>query len=165
MRLNLKSDLRRVMKYIQQRCRDYPVYLNAWPGKDEDAITLITLGYQYDQAGWVALVFDTRTQAEVDGAWQQYIAQNVEPFEDWTKAFDAVDDGKKLQLTGADCRTETLTSEEDLDTLGERIGQMCRDALLQCKQQGYFKKLPLSDQARLVVEDHDGGFGWVEENR
>ena len=67
MRIDLKKDFERVVEHIAKRCKDYPVYVNAGPGEDEDAIRLITLGFQFDQAGWIALIFDTRPTAEFDG--------------------------------------------------------------------------------------------------
>ena len=71
----VKKDFERVVKYIGKRCKDYPVYVNAGPVEDEDAIRLITLGFEFDQAGWIALIFDTRPEAACDGDWQSYIKE------------------------------------------------------------------------------------------
>lgn len=163
MQIDLKKDLERVTKYIAKRCDDYSVYINAGPGKGEDAIRLITLGFEFEQAGWISLVFDTRPDAKFDGEWQGYISENEEPFDEWFKAFDdMIEKDLALSLTQHNGKQCLLTAEAGLEDLAACIGVMCRDALLQARQEGLFKKLPLSDDCRLAVEEHEGNYGWVE---
>ena len=88
MKLDLRKDRKSLLKYIKDRIRDYPVYENLGPGEDEDPIAQITLGYQFDQAGWAALVFDTRADAAVDGVWQNYIEENDHELPHWYQAHE-----------------------------------------------------------------------------
>lgn len=46
MQIDLVRDGRAIWKYIGQRIRNYPIYVNEGPGEDEDPIALITLGFQ-----------------------------------------------------------------------------------------------------------------------
>jgi hypothetical protein len=161
MKIDLQKDAVVLAKSIADRVTDYPVYVNAGPGKDEDQITLITLGYQFDQAGWVALVFDTRPDAQVDGEWQFYIKENVVPFDRWFKAFDnMVDRRSKLSITLHNGKIRSFTADSEQDDVAECFRLMCRAALQKAKS-GVFKKLPLAKDCRLSVEDHDGFYGWT----
>ena len=163
MRIDLKKDAERVFKYLQRRAKEFPEYVNAGPGKDEDEIRLVTLGFGFDQAGWVALVFDTRPKAKIDGEWQGYIEENEEPFGDWFKVYsDMEKNGSVLSLTQHDGTRRSFTSNTDLEVIAECFGAMCRETLQQARQKGVFKKLPLAEDCRLAVEEHEGNYGWLE---
>ena len=54
MKLDLRKDQKTIAKHIAERVRDYPMYVNNGPGEDEDPISLITLGFAFDQSGWIA---------------------------------------------------------------------------------------------------------------
>ena len=110
--INLKNDALRISKYIARRCKEYPVYVNAGPGRGEDPIRHVTLGFGIDQAGWVALVFDTRPDAQFDGEWQGFIEQNEESFPDWTKALDQMLEGESLVVTPLMGRKKTTNSKK-----------------------------------------------------
>lgn len=159
--IDLRQDAKRITKIIQQRVKDYPVHVNSGPGKDEDDLHMIMLGFGFDQSGWVALVFDTRPKAASDGEWQGYIEQNAEPFDHWFSAFDAMCEGKAtLAITGIDGKTQKFTPEAELEDIAACFGLMCRDVLQQASQKGAFKKLPLAKNCRLAVEEHEGNYGW-----
>lgn len=99
MNVDLRQDFKAIHKHITERVRDYPVYVNAGPGEDDDPISQITCGFQFDQAGWIALVFDTRPKAEPDGEWNAYIEENVVAFDHWYEAFnDLINNGSILTL-------------------------------------------------------------------
>jgi hypothetical protein len=90
MKLDLQKDAQKIGRYIQQRVRDYPVFINLGPGKDDDPISLVTLGYYVEQTGYLALVFDTRPDADNDGQWTLHIENdvNVIAFPKWLAAFE-----------------------------------------------------------------------------
>ncbi|MBL8808969.1 MAG: hypothetical protein JNM43_02230 [Planctomycetaceae bacterium] len=163
MRIDLKKDFERVVKCLAERCKDFPVYVNAGPGEDENAIRLITLGFQFDQAGWIALVFDTRPEAACDGEWQSYIEENAEPFQGWFKAFDdMVENDSVLSLTQHNGTRRSFTANSELQDIAECFGVMCRDALLKARKMGLFNELPLADDCKFSVEEHNGNYAWLE---
>jgi hypothetical protein len=82
MQLDLSKASKILRKHIAERVREYPKYINEGPGKDDAPITQITIGYAFDQAGWVALVIDTRPKAEMDGVWNSFIEPNAIEFPD-----------------------------------------------------------------------------------
>jgi hypothetical protein len=160
MRINLEADAKTIYDYVKQRVADYPIYVNAGPGEDDDPITEITLGFEADQTGWVALVFDTRPDASPDGEWQSYIEDNWIQFPNWRKAVDALfDDGEPIELTLPNGKKQKLGED---DELAESVGVMLKDILLQARKEKCFQQLPIAKKSSMGVEDHDGAYGWPD---
>ena len=160
MKINLKSDAQTIYAHIKQRIADYPVYVNGGPGEDDDPITHLTLGYQVSQAGWVALIFDTRPDGEPDGEWQSYVEENWLEFPMWLEAVDALwDDGEPIELTLPNGKKRKLGEDDDL---AEPVGEMLKNLLLQARKDKCFKDLPLAKKSCMGVEDHDGAYGWPD---
>jgi hypothetical protein len=160
MKINLKEDAKTIYDYVKQRIADYPIYVNAGPGEDDDPISQITLGFQVSQAGWVALVFDTRPEGSPDGEWQSYIEENWLEFPGWLKAVDALlDNGESIELTLPNGKNKKLGED---DELAETIGVMLKDILLQAHKDKCFQDLPLAKKSSMGVEDHDGAYGWPD---
>ncbi len=158
MHLDLRKSARAIQKHIASRVRDYPKCLNEGPGDDGAEIAQITIGFQFDQAGWLALVFDTRPGASPDGEWNSYIEPNAIGFEEWREAFNS----SGLSITepsGTKKRHSDGATEEEF---AECIGSAIRDCLLSARDTGVLTKLPLADNCVLVVEEHDGYFGWSD---
>jgi len=164
MQLDLRRYSTKTGKHIAQRVRDYPTYFNEGPGKDEDPITQITIGYQFDQAGWLALVFDTRPGASPDGEWNSFIEQNATDFDDWYKAFNAlVENGTSIELTLPDGSRRILGPESREEEVAECLGAMIRDVLVSARDNGDLATLPLAARCILVVEEHDGYYSWSDQ--
>jgi hypothetical protein len=160
MKINLQSDAKTIYNYVKQRVADYPIYVNAGPGEDDDPISHMTLGFQVYQAGWVALVFDTRPNGSPDGEWQSYIEENCLEFPKWLKAVDAHrDDGEPIELTLPNGKKQKLGEDDDL---AETVGVMLKDILLQARKDKCFQKLPIAKKSSMGVEDHDGAYGWPD---
>ncbi len=160
MKINLKSDAQAIYEHIKQRVADYPIYVNIGPGEDEDPIAHITLGYQVSQAGWVALVFDTRTDGGPDGEWQSYIEENWLEFPSWLEAVDALwDNGEPIELTLPNGKKKKLGEDDDLAI---PVGEMLKNLLLQARKDKCFNELPLVKKSSMGVEDHDGAYGWPD---
>jgi hypothetical protein len=163
-RLDLRRSAKRIEQYLAERVRDYPEYVNEGPGRDEDPITQITLGYQFDQAGWIVLVFDTRPGAEIDGEWNSYIDENLLDVDDWYQAFEALwdDDVASIELTLLDGSRTTLGQDCSMDDLAGTFGEMLRDVLVGARDGGLLTPLPLADGCVLVVEHQEGHYGWSD---
>ncbi|TWT89123.1 hypothetical protein Mal64_26150 [Pseudobythopirellula maris] len=158
MKIDLRVDAKTVFDFIKERVTDYPVYVNNGPGEDDDPISQITLGFQVSQAGWVALVFDTRPDGSPDGEWQSYIEENWLEFPHWLAAVDALfDNGESIELILQNGKRRKLGED---DELAEPVGQMLKDILLQGRKERLFKQLPLAKRCSIGVEDHDGAYGW-----
>ena len=159
MNLDLRKDRRSLLKHIKERVREYPIYVNEGPGEDEDPIMQITLGYQFDQAGWVAMVIDTRTDAAVDGVWQNYIEENEQELPLWCNVYEELYENEgTVDLISPDGSKDSLAAD---DNLAEVIGEVLRDLLVACRDDGLFGKLPLAANLRLTVEEHEGQYCWT----
>ena len=160
--LNLKKDYKTIYHYIKQRVSDYPKYINHGPGHDEDPIKMMSLGYQYDQAGWVALVFDTRSDAKVDGEWTGYIDDlNIIELPHWLSTFEALDENEEpVNLTLPSGKKQTIDEYDD-EVIATILGEMLRDILLEVHKKGVLANLPLEKDLIFAVEEFNGHFGWI----
>jgi hypothetical protein len=160
MNIDLKADSRTIQDFIRQRVRDYPDYDNHGPGENDGPIYQITLGFQISQAGWVALVFDTRRDGWSDGQWQSYIEENWLEFPDWLEATEAFDEsGETIELIPPNGKKRELGEDENLVNI---IGEMLKDILIQARKEKLLPKLPIAKTCVMGVEDHDGGYGWPD---
>ncbi|YCM42272.1 hypothetical protein V2O64_13250 [Verrucomicrobiaceae bacterium 227] len=158
MHLDLRKSARAIQRHIASRVRDYQKYLNEGPGDDDAEIAQIAIGFQFDQAGWLALVFDTRPGASPDGEWNSYIEPNAIEFEEWHDAFNS--SGFSItEPNGTKKRHSDGATEKEF---AEWIGSAIRDCLLSARDTGVLAKLPLADSCVLIVEEHDGYFGWSD---
>lgn len=166
MKIDLASDYKLVAAHIAERVQKYPDYVNNGPGEDDDPIALITLGFAFDQSGYIALVFDTRPNAEEDGEWQFYVEENEYEFDSWHDAVDPLHQatalgGKSDPLSIHRMNGKVATYKEYDDTkIAKDIGMMLWKALVDARDSGIFATLPLTDICRMGVEDQDGAFGW-----
>jgi hypothetical protein len=167
MLLDLRKDYEDIYSYLVRRVHAFDPSKKKGPGDANAPISQIELGYQCDQAGWVALVFDTRPKAEPDGHWQSYIAANIFERPHWQEAFElletkAVDfvllDGSKHNIPpyGEDGENEDYDEEEHVAIFGELL----KSVLLKARAEGLFDLLPKATECHLGVEEHDGRYGW-----
>ena len=75
MRLDLRRDFTDISAYLAKRVREFdPAGSNVLG--DPGPVKLVEVGFEYSQAGWLVVVFDTRTEAEPDGEWTSLIDGN-----------------------------------------------------------------------------------------
>ncbi len=161
MQLDLRQSAAAIREHIAQRAKSYAKRRNKGPGKPGDPVTQITIGYQFDQAGWFALVFDTRPGSEVDGEWNSYIEANACRYPAWKKAFSSLGkEGPHLRLIEHNGHKKMLGSSTDEVRFAKYLGVTIRDVLVEASENGVFDGVPLAEECELVVEEHGGYFGW-----
>ena len=161
MQLDFQKDRRKLRKYVLLRVDEYPVYVNDGPGEDDALIELVTLGYSVDR-GCFALVFDTRRDADIDGAWTLHRNEHttMASFPNWTAVIDAFCDGKPIKLVvGNKRKSQVLDSEE---AIAAAFGEFIRDMMIELRDEGALDSLPLSKNARLSVEEFEGHWEWPQ---
>ena len=108
-------------------------------------------------------MFDTRAGAEPDGEWNSFIELNSLEFENWFLAVEDLDEkGSALKATLPDGSRKILGKNADPEEIAELFGGMIRDVLIEFQRKGGFASLPLAAGYSLVVEEHDGRFGWTD---
>ena len=167
MKLDLQKDEQKIRRYIQKRVRDYNPQKNKGPGKAGDPIALVTLGYYLEQAGYFALVFDTRPKADNDGEWTGHIENdaNVLEFPKWCAAFEKLCDGGSVAVTLPSGKTRTLGDSDDNESVAKLFGEMLLGIMIALRDEEAFDKLPLAKQAFFIIEEFDGNWGWPDYKR
>lgn len=161
--LDLEKDAQTVLEYIKKRIEIFHDSENFGPGGDNDRIRQITLGYQFDQAGWFALVFDTRVDAEFDGEWTGHIQENCIDQDHWYEIFDKLYEFKK-PVTLKDINGNLIKIDEYNDKkIATYFGDMLKQVIIKVIESGYFTSLPLTNKIRITVEEQSQGYYWVWE--
>ena len=153
--MDLRRDFADIYAYLADRVRAFDPASNDGPG-DPGPVKMIEVGFEYSQSGWVAVVFDTRPDAEPDGEWNSHIEGNELERPDWLAAGEANMDGPitLVQLDGTD--VELPEGSE----LAEPLGDLIKAVLLKARADGVFAALPKTAGCELGVEHHDGAYGW-----
>ncbi len=163
MHIDLKEDYSRVFSYLKKRIADYPASDSEGPGESSAPITQMNFGFQFDQAGWVAWVVDTRPDAEPDGEWNSYIEKNCLELNHWFKAVDELfENNTPFTLNTHNESTLEIDTAIEMEELASHFGNMLRDVLLEARSSGLFGSLPLSKQCVMFIEEHDSLYGWPE---
>jgi hypothetical protein len=178
--MNMKLDLRQfitpIVKQIELRVREFDLSSNVGPGDSGDTIQQIVLGFQFDQAAWVALVFDTRPDVDpvYDGEWQSSIEENTLDcdVDQWMEAYQEIfENESKVTFTTVDGKTVKVgpykddddDAEERLTTqLAELFGSVCRESLKNVQSRSLFSSMPLADTACLRVDEHECQYAWPD---
>jgi len=156
-RLDLRQDFDEILAFISERVRSFDPKTNDGPGKGR-RVNRIDVGYQCDQAGWVCLVFDTRSNAEPDGEWNAHIEENSLERPEWLAAFEAMEDNPLLVVL-PDGKERRLR-RGSYDKLTTILGEILKGVLLKAREDGVFAGLPKAPRCELGIEEHDGGYGW-----
>lgn len=155
MRLDLRGDFADLSAYIAERVRTFASATNDGPG-EPGPITMIEVGFEYAQDAWVAVVFDTRPDAEPDGEWTMHIEGNDFARPHWLAADEALMEGPitLVQLDGTEIELPEGSS------LAEPLGELLKAVLLKARADGVFDGLPKTAACELGVEHHEGDYGW-----
>lgn len=154
-RLDLRKDFDEVYNFIADRARSFDSVTNNGPGEG-GPITQIDLGFGLYQSGWVALVFDTRPDAEPDGDWNEYIDGNDLDQPHWAEACDALEE-EPLTIVLPDGLSRKMPAGDNLAAI---LGEMLKEVLLKARADGLFAELPKAPRCHLGVEEQEGSYGW-----
>ena len=155
MRLDLRREFAEIYAHLVQRVRGFDPAGGNVLG-DPGPIKMIEVGYEYAQAGWLVVVFDTRPDAEPDGEWTALIDGNELERPHWLEAGEAGIEGP-ITLIQMDGTEMVLPAEAEL---ADPLGEVVKAALLKSREDGVFAALPKAAGCELGVEHFDGGYGW-----
>jgi hypothetical protein len=159
MKLDLRKDFKDIYSYLVRRVQTFDPSRNAGPGDGKSPVAQVEFGYQCDQAGWVALVFDTRPDATSDGEWNSYIEENLFERPHWQEAFESLET-KAVDIVlpdGSKRKIAPDTGQEEYVTI---LGELLKSVLLKARDDRLLESLPKAKRCHLGVEEHDGQFGW-----
>jgi hypothetical protein len=162
--LDLRRDFAEISAYVAQRVRTFDPARNPGPGNG-GPVKRVDVGYESDQAGWVAVVFDTRPNAEPDGQWTFCIPENKLERPRWLEANEALreDDLAVVLPDGSQVEIPAVGQWGDrYEQLATVLGQTLRAVLLQARADGVFTPLPKAAGCELGVEHFNGAYGWPQ---
>lgn len=155
MRLDLRREFADVYAHLAGRVRAFDPAGGDVLGKP-GPVKAVAVGFEYAQAGWLVVVFDTRPDAGPDGEWTSAIEGNDLERPHWQEAGEADGPVTLVQLDGT---KSVLPADAEL---GDVLGEMVKAVVLKARDDGVFAGLPKAPGCELLIEHFDGGYGWPE---
>ena len=82
------------------------------------------------------------------------------PFPKWVAAYEAIWDGKTINVTRHDGSTCTLQDSSGDEAVNAVFGEMLLAVMSELRDDGTLAKLPLAPKAFMVIEEFDGRYFW-----
>lgn len=155
MDLDLQQDAADVYAYISSRALAFNPTSDHGPGGTAQ-VKMVYAGYEFDQAGWFALIFDRRLDAGHDGEWTLYLDDNMLDRPTWAAACERNCE-LPIRIRGEDGMVRDLPAETEF---GPLIGRMLVGVLQRAERDGVFARLPRADGFLLGLEEFNGSLGW-----
>lgn len=158
--IDLRSDQSALRAYFYGRVHQYGV------SPDLPIVGLVSVGFQFDQCGWVTLHFDTRQLPKWDGDWTSHLSGQTTNFDHWFQAVDQLCEDQRsfalVDLAGVRHRITTQTvAAQGIDFYFARLfGIFLRDSMATFIADGVFSALPKSPRCPYIIESIPGGFTW-----
>jgi hypothetical protein len=153
MKLDLRTEFTEIYRHLADRVRRFDPAANDGPGEG-GPVAMIEVGFEYAQAAWVVVVFDTRPDAEPDGEWTLHIDGQELARPAWLAAGESE---SPLTLVHLDGREEVLPPDFELAV---PFGDLLKAVLVQARADGLFAALPKAPGCELGVEHQSGAYGW-----
>lgn len=174
-RHDFRPDAMALLSYIEQRVTQFDPDDNDAPGENGNGISLVQVGFEHEQSGYVALVFDTRPDAEPDGEWTMHIEseRNWIQFPRWgevtMESFDKVHGGQadaaKIEfLTFDGSTTQFDPTRGNAYDYAAIFGDLIKKVVLAARDTGIFAKLPVTGDCQIVIEMINGLFIWPDDD-
>jgi hypothetical protein len=155
MDLDLCQDAADVYEYIVSRVSAYTPTGDRGPG-GTGPVKMVYAGYEFDQAGWFALVFDRRSDAGHDGEWTLYLDGNLLDRPTWVVARNR-SEVLPIIIPGEDGLVREASARGEF---GPLLGRMLVGVLQRAERDGVFAQLSRADGFRIGLEEFNGSFGW-----
>jgi len=163
MKHDLREDAKMLRKYIHQRLNDFSLKTNDGPGRNHDAVSLIHIGFENEQGGYVAIVFDTRPAAMPDGKWTMHIegGNSWIEFPHWAECTESIFEEGSLELTLVNGNSQTFTEDSD-EGFHAAFGEMIATEIQNAIDQGLFTALPRAEGCKIYIEEINGNYEWPD---
>lgn len=155
--LDLRKEADAVYEFIVKRASAYkPTGRNVLG--EAGPVKFVVIGYEYAEDGWVAVVFDQRPDAEVDGEWTSCIESLVLKRARWVEAGEENSEAP-LPVIQLDGTPATLPPGTELAVV---FGEVIKSAALKARADGVFAVLPTAPGCEFHIEHFSGYWGWPE---
>lgn len=151
--VDVREDLGDFREYVLQRVKQH---IETADGASP--VRRIDFGFEFGQSNWVALVFDTREDAEPDGEWSSWIDDIVLTRPKWP-VWHELPEGELVYFI--DLKGEKINVMQDPDTLiCTIVGDALKHSLTTARDEGLFQPLTKAEGCELGVENLEGFYGW-----
>lgn len=165
---DLREDAKLLRDYIAGRVQSFDAATNDIIGEAADPISLVHVGFEHEQGGYVAIVFDTRPGATPDGEWTMHIeaGHNWIEFPHWAEMTEAIFEDSELKVIDSTGQERIFKDEEpdneEEDEYAAMYGEMIASEIQAAVDRQAFAVLPLADNCRIYIEQINGAYGWPE---
>ena len=166
MKHDLREDAKRLRQYLEQRLNEFSADANDAPGDRHAPVSLLHVGFECEQDGYVAIVFDTRPTATPDGEWTMHIesGNNWIEFPQWGACTEAMFEHGSLELTSIDGVTRAFSPDSD-EGFHAAFGEMIASEIQNAIRQRLFEALPRANDCTIYIEEINGNYAWPEGDR
>ena len=176
MQLDLRKYIASIAVQIAEQVGSYDPAASYGPGECGAPIHRIVLGFQFYPHAWVALIFDTRPDADpvYDGEWQGFIEENLLDcdVDAWSDAAQAIiEDAAQVTFRAVDGSIVTIgphshDDEEACEALFTQLaglfGDVVREVLLASLRNNFFAMLPLASPCLARIDEHECAYAWPD---
>ena len=158
MHLDLIQDQQKLRRFLAKRIKDYPVYENIGPGRDDAPVSNVVFGFSFHE-GWASVIFDTRRGGPIDGEWTAHLERGLTylDFLSWRRAFRHLHDGKRIEMTSRDGKG-FVDPKFGID-LSKQIGEMIIDVMDDFRDNPP-AGIPFTRSAFMYLQEFDSQFEW-----
>ncbi len=156
MTIDIREDVPHFLDYVKRRVAEHVA--KSTTQKDLPPVKMIDFGFEFGQANWVALVFDTRIDAEPDGQWTVEIEEVLFPRANWPIWHELPEDAVVHFLDLAGKKVNVMENPDEI--ICTIVGDALKHVLLTAREQGIFDPLPKAAGCELAVENIEGFYGW-----
>jgi hypothetical protein len=154
--IDIRDDLPDLLDYVRRRVGEH---LTSSPSRPSaEPVRIIQFGFEFGQANWVALAFDTRPDAEPDGEWSDGVERFLMERPKWPIWHELPDDAQVYFIDLKGKQIDVMPSPDEL--ICGIVGDALKHVLLTAREQGVFTPLPKADRCELGVENLEGHYGW-----
>lgn len=168
---DLRPDAVSIRSYMEKRVLGFTQQTNDGPGPKNAAVSLIQVGFDHEQTGYVALVFDTRPNADTDGEWTMHLESETNCLElpKWAaitgnaciNSDAGLTEDARIRFTNLDGSTTLFDwNAGDSYQYAAIFGKVIRDVVLASRDNGLFDRLPIADDCRICIEMISGLYVW-----
>ena len=154
--IDIREDVPELLDYVRRRVDEHVA--KAAKAKKLPPVKIIEFGFEFGQANWVALVFDTRPDAEPDGEWSRGINKLLLTRPKWPIWHELPDDAKVEFIDLKGKKVNVMKNPDEM--ICKIVGDTLKHVLITARGKGVFKPLPKAEKCELGVENLEGYYGW-----
>jgi len=155
--VDIREEIPELLAYVRLRVSQH-VEASARRKKPAQ-VRMIEFGFEFGQANWLALVFDTRENAEPDGEWSRLLTKKVLLSRPKWPIWHKLDDEARVYFVDLHGKKINVTSNPD-KLVCTIIGEALKHVLLRSRREGVFKPVARAPRCELGVENLEGFYGW-----